>query len=163
MTSLRTCVPLAAVLVVGACATPLASPAPAAQCGVDLTAPQIISAIRTLAPYQGVAWSTAPQTFEGNYDPCATLSTVLVTVDGATGSSPETALMFHDGTYLGTATAKPYGFTTLNRTRSSDDTVVLDYATPGACTACAPAAVTSVRYQWDGGRVVMLDPPPARS
>ena len=166
MTIVHACAPLAAVLLMGACATPVASPtpaAPSAHCGVDLTAPQIISAIRTVPPYAGAGWSTDPSTFDGNYDPCATLSTALVTVDGATGSSPETALMFHDGAYLGTATSKAYGFTTLNRARTTDDTVVLDYATPGECNACAPVAVTGVRYHWDGGRVVMLDPPPAGS
>lgn len=145
-------------------AVPAAPPKPAAppRCGVDLTAPQLVSAIRTLAPYPGTdwAWSTEPRTFGGNYDPCATLSTVLVTVSGATASSPETALLFHDGEYLGTATSKAYGFTSLNTARTTDDTVVLDYATPGDCNACPPAAVTSVRYRWNGGRVVMLDPPP---
>lgn len=52
------------------------------------------------------AWDADSRTFEGNFDPCATSSTALVTVEGATGSSPTTALMFHSGTYLGTATSK---------------------------------------------------------
>jgi hypothetical protein len=68
--------------------------------------------------------------------------------------------MFHNGDYLGTATSKAYGFTSLNAARTTDDTVVLDYKTPGVCNACPPAAVTSVRYQWQGDHVVMLDPPP---
>jgi hypothetical protein len=85
---------------------------------------------------------------------------VLVTVEGATGSSPVTALMFHDGSYLGTATARAYGFTTLDEAQTTDDTVVLTYKTPGACNACEPAAVTNVRYQWQGDHVVMLDPLP---
>ena len=88
------------------------------------------------------------------------MSTALVTVEGATGSSPITALMFHNGTYLGTATSRAYGFTSLNDKRTTDDTVVLNYKTPGACNACAPAAVNSVRYQWQGDHVAMLDPPP---
>jgi hypothetical protein len=68
--------------------------------------------------------------------------------------------MFHYGDYLGTATSKAYGFTSLDPDRTTDDTVVLDYKTPGACNACAPAAVDSVRYRWQGDHVVMLDPPP---
>src|SRR5690348_18123226 len=43
--------------------------------------------------------------------------------------------------------SKAYGFTSLNAARSTGNTVVLDYKTPGECNACAPAAVTSVRYQ----------------
>jgi hypothetical protein len=35
-----------------------------------------------------------PTTFEGNFNTCATLSTMLVTVGSATGSSPVAALMF---------------------------------------------------------------------
>lgn len=68
--------------------------------------------------------------------------------------------MFHDGTYLGTATSKAYGFTSLKEDRTTADTVVLDYKTPGACNACAPAAITSVRYLWTGNHVSMLDPAP---
>ena len=49
----------------------------------------------------------------------------LVTVQGATGSSPEQALLFHDGEYVGTATAAAYPYTSLNEDQSADDTVVL--------------------------------------
>jgi hypothetical protein len=73
------------------------------------------------------------------------------------------ALMFHRGQYLGTGTSKAYGFTSLNSARTTDETVVLDYAMPGVCDACAPASVTSVRYQWQGDHVQMLDPPPPSS
>lgn len=142
----------------------VAGPAPAAPpaCGVNLASEQVIDAVRALPPYPGTgwAWATDPRSFEGNFNPCATLSTALVTVEGATGSSPVTALMFHNGAYLGTATSKAYGFTSLNGPATTDDTVVLNYKTPGACNACAPAAITSVRYQWQGDHVAMLDPPP---
>jgi LppP/LprE lipoprotein len=149
---------LAATVVVGGPATA----APPTACGVNLAAPQVLSAARSLPRYPGTdwAWSTDPRNFDGNFNPCATLSTALVTVEGATGSSPITALMFHDGTYLGTATSKAYGFTSLNTAQTTDDTVVLTYKTPGACNACEPAAVTNVRYQWQGDHVVMLDPLP---
>lgn len=137
-----------------------ANPAP---CGINLGSSQVADAVRSLPtePLTGRAWAADPRTFEGNFDPCATLSTALVTIDGATGSSPIAALMFHDGTYLRTATPKAYGFTTLNEDRTTSDTVVLDYKTPGACNACAPAAITSVRYLWTGNHVSMLDPAPA--
>jgi hypothetical protein len=105
-----------------------------------------------------MGWQKTP--IGSNYNPCADLSTILVIIDRGTGSSPVQALMFHRGTYLGTGTPKAYGFTSLNSERSTDDMVVLDYKTPGECNACAPAAFTSVRYQWRGDHVEMLDPPP---
>ncbi|MEU0499170.1 LppP/LprE family lipoprotein [Mycobacterium sp. NPDC006124] len=139
-----------------------ANAAPPGACGVDLGAPQISTAVRSLPPYPGTdwTWSAEPASIEGNFNPCATLSTALVTVTQATGSSPVTALMFHDGRYLGTATSKAYGFTSFDPDRTTDDTVVLDYEVPGACNACAPASVSSVRYQWQGDHVAMLDPAP---
>jgi LppP/LprE lipoprotein len=109
-------------------------------------------------PVTGRGWQTTP--IGGDYKPCADLSTILVMIEGGTASSPVQALMFHRGTYLGTGTSKAYGFTSLNAARSTGETVVLDYATPGECDACAPASVTSVRYQWRGDHVEMLDPPP---
>jgi hypothetical protein len=105
-----------------------------------------------------VAWNPVP--YGGNFDPCATLSTALVTVERATGSSPDHALFFHHGEYLGTATWVPYPFTSLNVPLTTDDTVVLEYKDGRyGCTAC-PGPVTIVRYQWQRDRVQMLDPPP---
>ncbi|WP_460869098.1 LppP/LprE family lipoprotein [Rhodococcus aerolatus] len=93
----------------------------------------------------------------GNYDPCATLSAALVYVEGATGGSPVQALLFHDGTYIGTATSTAYGFTSLNPSLSEGDTVALNYRTGGSCSACDDGTTTTVRYQWDGTSVQMLD------
>ena len=156
---------LASVLLSTAAAIMGAHPAAAAPtggCGVNLAAPQVLAAVEQLPPYAGMGWewSSEPRSFDGNFNPCATLSTALVPIEGGTGSSPTTALMFHNGHYLGTATSEAYGFTSLNAAQTTDDTVVLTYKTPGACNACAPAALTNVRYQWQGDHVVMLDPPP---
>ncbi len=150
------------IVCAGSMLSPPASAEPPITCGKNLASYQIVTAAQRLAPYPGTdwRWSTDPRTIEGNFNPCVALSAALVTVEGATSSSPVAALMFHNGEYLGTATSKAYGFTTLNTARSTDDTVVLDYKTPGACNACPPAAVMSVRYQWQGDHVVMLDPPP---
>ena len=144
-------------------AAPASIAAPPA-CGINLGAQQVIDAVKSLPPYPGPdrswPWSSEPASFEGNFNPCSTLSTALVTVQGATGSSPMTALMFHDGNYLGTATSKAYSFTTLDEGRTSDDTVVLDYKDGrDVCTACA-GPVSAVRYQWQGDHVAMLDPAP---
>jgi hypothetical protein len=139
---------------------PPTAPPPAAQ-SPALAAPTALrSALAKLPPepVTGRGWHNTP--IGSDYNPCADLSTILVMIQGGTASSPVQALMFHRGTYLGTGTSKAYGFTSVDAARSTGDTVVLDYATPGECDACAPAAVTSVRYQWQGGHVQMLDPPP---
>jgi LppP/LprE lipoprotein len=155
-------------------APPTAAPSPAAQspaaapppvappsptCGPDeATALQSALAKLPPEPVTGRGWQSTP--IGGDYNPCADLSTILVMIQGGTASSPVQALMFHRGTYLGTGTSKAFGFTSVNAARSTDNMVVLDYSTPGECNACAPAGVTSVRYQWQGDHVEMLDPPP---
>ena len=139
-----------------------AQAAPAQGCGVNLGAPEIQAAINSLPTLpQGWPWDHNPRTFEGNYNPCATLSTALITVQGATRSSPEQALLFHNGNYVGTATSKSYGLVSLNTTRTSDDTVVLNYKDPNSSAGDANPTVISVRYQWQGDHVAMLDPGPA--
>jgi hypothetical protein len=147
-----------------ACASLIASPnagaePPTAGCGPDQsTALQTALAQLPPEPLTGRGWDGTP--VGNNYDRCADLSTILVMIEGGTGSSPVQALMFHRGQYLGTGTSKAYGFTSLNAARSTDDMVVLDYKTPGACNVCPPAGVTSVRYQWQDDHVEMLDPAP---
>lgn len=162
---------IAAVPVVGAAlwagAVGVGAPAPAApDCGVNLAAPRVIDAVKALPPYHtdfGVdwAWNTDPAYFQGNYNPCATLSAVVLTIEGPTGSSPDTGLMFHNGVFVGRSTPETDAFMSFNSDRTTGDTVVLDYRTPGACgNGCPPAAITSVRYRWQGDHVAMLDQPP---
>ncbi|MFE4502262.1 LppP/LprE family lipoprotein [Rhodococcus sp. NPDC056743] len=104
------------------------------------------------------SWS--PRSIGSNFDPCADLSTILVTIEGATGSSPMQALMFHRGEYLGTGTLDARGFTSIDYPASTEDMVVLTYRTGQSCTACDDGVTTSVRFQWDGQAVQMLDSPP---
>ena len=104
------------------------------------------------------SWS--PRSIGSNFDPCADLSTILVTIEGATGSSPMQALMFHRGEYLGTGTLDARGFTSIDYPASTEDMVVLTYRTSQSCTACDDGVTTSVRFQWDGQAVQMLDSPP---
>lgn len=138
-----------------------AQAAPAQGCGVNLAAPDIQAAINSvpIVPW-GWPWDHNPRTFEGNYKPCATLSTALITVQGATRSSPEQALLFHDGNYVGTATSKAYGLVSLNTARTTDDTVVFNYKDPNSSAGDANPTIVTVRYQWQGDHVAMLDPAP---
>ena len=84
------------------------------QCLTPDQATAVRSAMAQMPPPQIAAtipdarWG-ADTTWPGgsNYDPCADLSTVLITIERATGSSPMQALMFHRGNFLGTGTTKP--------------------------------------------------------
>ncbi len=147
-------------------AVPNAAADPPTTCGPD-QATAVRSAMAQMPPPQIAAtipdarWG-ADTTWPGgsNYDPCADLSTVLITIERATGSSPMQALMFHRGNFLGTGTTKDYSFISLNRAASNGNTVALDYKDGrNVCTACR-GPVTTVRYQWQGDHVVMLDPAP---
>ena len=145
-------------------AVPRAVADPVNACGPD-QATAVQSGLAQMPPPQmaarmAVRWSSNIWAQGSNYEPCADLSTVLITIEGATGSSPMQAMMFHRGTFLGTGTVKDYSFITLNKAASTNDTVVLNYKDGrNVCTAC-PGPITSVRYQWQGDHVVMLDPPP---
>ena len=95
-------------------ATPVAGAQPS--CGPDQDgAVRLAFAQLPFEPLTGARWDGTP--VDSNYDPCAELSTILVTTEGGTRM-------------------------------------------PGECNACAPAAVHSARYRWNGDRAVMLDPPP---
>ncbi|CAM4233982.1 hypothetical protein MB901379_01380 [Mycobacterium basiliense] len=152
------------VVLVGWALSPLCAPVRAAPaCGLNLRAPEIQTAVKSLPSLpQSYPWDSNPQSFDpsSNYDPCAVLSAVIISVEGATGSSPELAVFFHNGSYVGIATSKAYAFTTLNAAKTTDDTVALDYKDGrNVCTAC-PGPITTVRYQWQSDHVAMLDPAP---
>lgn len=76
---------------------------------------------------ESATWDAATADYSG-YDPCAALSWSLVTVKGGTGSSPTAILLFHAGSYLGTATATQYGFTpAVDRTSDAEIAVAYRY------------------------------------
>ncbi len=128
-------------------------------CGPDqATAMQAALNVNWIDPSTDKYWDSTP--IGSNYDPCADLSAVLVTTQGGKPPSPVLAFLFHRGEYVGTATQKAYKLTTLNAGRSTGDTVVLDYKTAGDNDLGLVAGVASVRYQWQGDHLVMLDPPP---
>lgn len=146
-----------------------APPAAAEPCGVNLGSEAIQTALNVQPEaFPGVPWGRDPSSFAGNFDQCATLSVAIASVQGATGSSPDVALLFNRGIYVGPATPTPRGFTSLNRALTTDDTVALDYKTPGTCNACSDGTISTVRYQWQSrgtgqlGHVVRLDPSPAQ-
>jgi LppP/LprE lipoprotein len=143
---------------------PRAVAEPNSGCGPD-QATAVQSAISQMPPPQiaattGAHWSSYVEPGGSNYDPCVDLSTVLITVDHTTGSSPIQALMFHRGTFLGTGTVKDYPYLSLNKAASTNDTVVIVYQVGKTCSGCNDGTPTPVRYHWEGTRVQMLDRAP---
>jgi hypothetical protein len=139
-----------------ACPTAVAQ----AECGPDqATAMKPALDVNWIDSATDKYWNSAP--IASNYDPCADLSAVLVTTEGSGPNGPVLVFLFHRGQYFGTATQKAYKATTLNVARSGGDTVVLDYPTKGDSAVGLVPGVSSVRFQWQGGHVVTLDPPPA--
>lgn len=132
---------------------------PAPPCGPDETA-ALAAALAQVPPDRktGKQWKREPVI--SNYDSCADLSAIVVTVQDGTNSSPELALMFHRGVFVGTATPTAYPFTDLEGAASTDDTVVLTYRTGQSCDGCSDGTLTTVGFEWKDNKVHMLDPPP---
>lgn len=97
------------------------------------------------------------------YDPCAALSWAVVPIEGGTASSPYHIMLFHQGEYLGTATAKAYGFSPkVDRTDDASLAVTYTYQLPGDSVALASGRAYAT-FRWDEGqqRVIMTgDVPP---
>lgn len=133
---------------------------PSVICGVDNDAEQVRAAMASLAS-PGMFGEGGLNQGAGNFDPCVTLSTVLVYPYGAAGSASVHALLFHDGQYVGTATPEPYAYMRLNAEQSTSSTVVLDFRlTPGSCSACDDASYIPIKFRWTGDRVEMVGRPP---
>ncbi len=90
---------------------------------------------------------------------------MTVSVVDGTASSPVAILLFHDGTYLGTATKEQYPFVP-QVTRESAGAIRVEYRYPqGADSNADPSGRATATYTWDdaAGRVEMSgDVPPAR-
>lgn len=117
------------------------------------------NAVATLAAPSGLPdarWD-ARYAITATYQPCAALSAVVVPIEGATASSPNAILLFHEGRYLGTATKEQYAFAP-DVARESDDVIAVTYhwVKPGESDAQASGR-TRATFTWDAsaGKVVM--------
>ena len=113
-------------------------------------------------PDQGWPWDAQWADVSG-FDPCAALSWAVVPIEGGTASSPYHIMLFHQGEYLGTATARAYGFSPkVNRTDDATLAVTYTYELPGDSVALASGRAYAT-FRWDEGqqRVIMTgDVPP---
>jgi hypothetical protein len=97
-----------------------------------------------------------------DYDSSATLRVLIGTrLDSGDGYAKR-AFFFVGGRYIGTDTSEDSA--QMRVENASDDTVTLAYALYGPDDAlCCPGGTATVRYQWNGSRLVPLDPIPPRS
>lgn len=140
--------------------TPTAAADPAPDCGPD-QATAVNDAIRhehhdprTYAP-----WNPAP-VGGSNFDSCADLSAVVVSIDNPRPSSPRQGFLFHRGTYIGTVLTDSRPFTTLDTAASTKNTAILLFTSGKTCSSCHDGTVVPVRYFWNGVTAVMADPAP---
>lgn len=132
---------------------------PSTTCGPDETA-ALSAALSQVPPDRKTGKPWDRNAASSNYNACADLSAIVVTVQDGTTSSPDLALMFHRGAFVGTATPRAYPFTELEAPASTNDIVVLTYRTQQSCSTCTDGVLTTVGFQWKGDKVQMLDWPP---
>lgn len=148
-----------------AASTPTPTPTPT--CGPTSGAEAAAAGIAALplpAGLEDAKWDAANADYSG-YDACAPLSWSVVEPEFATAGSPYAILLFHEGRYLGTATAEQYAFEpTIERRSGSAVTVTYKFAKAGEPNA-APSGRTTATFTWNDetGRVDMTgDTPPAQ-
>lgn len=99
-----------------------------------------------------VAWHLDSADVDG-YDPCATLSWIVFSIEGGTASSPSQIALFHRGEYLGPATERAYGFWP-DVVRIGDGEIEVTYTWPRPDESNAEASGRSVvRFAWQDGEV----------
>lgn len=124
---------------------------PDKQCG-DLSAEealaQNVGKVQKPPFFADKEWSTE---FAGTglYDPCADLSPIDITFEGATGSTPHHIMLFHKGEYLGTATAEPQGFSPdVKQVDGKTLAVTYFYTKPGEANA-ERSGEAHATFTWD--------------
>lgn len=134
-----------------AASAPSSTPGASSTCGPATGADAAAAGIARLPLPAGLStatWNGADADYSG-YDACAALSWSVVTVADSTPSSPSAILLFHDGAYLGTATAEQYGFSpTVTRTSPDAITVTYRYAT-GTDSNADPTGRTTATFTWN--------------
>lgn len=90
-------------------ATPTPSPSPTRECS-DKSGSEALSTWMPQVPtYNDWAWSTA-YADTSTYDSCASLSWIVLPIDGGTASSPYQIMLFHHGEYIGVTSDQMIGF-----------------------------------------------------
>lgn len=81
------------------------------------------------------------------YDPCKPLSWISLTASGGTASSAMQIMLFHNGTYIGTATSKAYPYAGVSRI--NERRIEVQYRHPRSGDSNAnPTGVTHACFSW---------------
>ena len=132
----------------------------ASSCGAADAQTAFSEGVSQVAPWGTIGW----ELFDSSgYDPCASLSWETLMIEGGSSSSPFHIMLFNHGEYLGTATAKPYGFApTIERVSDSEIAVTYHWPREGEGNANR-SGTTDAGFRWDEGqqKVIMSgDVPP---
>ena len=143
--------------------TPVAGADPVPGCGPDqATALDIAIKHEKHDALTQAPWSDLP--VASNFDACADLSAILVTIDNPKPNSPRQGFLFNRGNYIGTTTTTSRPFTTLDTASSTKNTVVFVFTSGRTCATCNDGRTFPVHYYWNGVTAVMADPiPPAQA
>ncbi|CAJ1580777.1 LppP/LprE family lipoprotein [[Mycobacterium] wendilense] len=128
---------------------------PADPCAVNLAAPAIAQAVSELPrdPRSKQPWSTEP--IAGNYNECAPLSAVIVEANTNAENPSTRALLFHLGRYIPTGVPDTFGFSGLDTSQSTGDTVALEHDTG------IEGLSSVVKFRWNGSGVELIGNAPA--
>lgn len=101
-------------------------------------------------PPNSAGYPWAPESAETDgYDPCADLSWIILPIEGGTASSPYQIILFHNGSYLGTATSDAYGFyPDISRVDDATISVTWHWPKDGESNAGLSGESTS-QFTWD--------------
>ena len=139
---------------------PEAAPDPDTSCGSGDAQSAFSQGVSQVPLWGTIGW----ELFDSSgYDPCASLSWETLMIEGGSSSSPFHIMLFNHGEYLGTATAKPYGFApTIERVSDSEIAVTYHWPREGEGNANR-SGTTQAGFRWDEGqqKVIMSgDVPP---
>lgn len=120
------------------------SPAPVDPCAVNLAAPAIAKAVSELPrdPRSGQPWN--PEPVAGNYSTCADISAVIVKANTNAEHPGTRAVLFHLGEFLPHSVPDTYGFSGIDLSHCTGDTVALLNASG------IPGLAGMVKFHWNG-------------
>ncbi|CAM4462808.1 hypothetical protein MB901379_03652 [Mycobacterium basiliense] len=131
-------------------APPSSSAAPADPCAVNLTSPTIAKVVSELPrdPRSEQPWS--PEPLAGNYNECAQLSAVVIKANTNAGNPTTRAVLFHLGKFIPQGVPDTYGFSGIDTSQCTGDTVALTYA--GGISGLSSV----VKFRWNGTGVELI-------
>lgn len=90
-----------------------------------------------------------PEPLAGNYNECAQLSAVIIRANTNGGNPTTRAVLFHLGKFIPQGVPDTYGFTGIDPSQSTGDTVALTSAN-------AVGLSSMVRFRWNGSGVELI-------